>query len=668
MNGLNRATVEQRLFELARKHVPPEFFASRPTAGPPQPDLLPTCGHGAGGGRPVFWTEFLCEPRDKLLQTALMHAEEAMVEWEYLCNETNILDRLCKSVEFYRNPEVGQTPACFWECAADQLQRRSPAHAKVTAAEVKCRCLRWMREEGEGHAMGPDCSLPLPPGAPVPEVDDGVDRGTRCTLGEYVAAARGLAWREYVDRLERPETWADVLCLFALSEEFSCTVVVCSKTFPYPDFCCRFGGGEGPQLLLAHWKGVQFRSVLPRDEWDQLYERMKREKGLERLDHRLYAGLLRYQDRAEEAIAHCKLEVERDARSLVGHHTWSIVLSDNFRAEEAMQHYLAQLEIAPDHPHSYNGVGTTLHDMRRYEDAIFFYKAQLFFNPRNKYSHLNLSLAHARLKQFEEAEREHLLQLALHPTDRNTCDYYLELLNDMKKSEQGVAFFRALVAKEPWRNDWRSHLARAHMCCKEYDRAALELREVLRRNPDDCRALAAMAELLERNGFYARAAALLRRVLAIFPRHPRCRSFLGDCEVKVQCFAFLSFVCFLLTCFRRETLTLRASCWRSRFPSSPTTRRRTAAWRSCWRKRATRTTRLPCTKRRAKWTRPTLRRCSTSGCAIWIWKTLRKRAPTFSGTWPRIQMIPCRCWRLPTRTTHRAKWKCRFAGIGRCWR
>ena len=76
-------------------------------------------------------------------------------------------------------------------------------------------------------------------------------------------------------------------------------------------------------------------------------------------------------------------------------------------------------------------VRQTLHDLRRYEDAIFFYQAQLFFNPQNKYSHLNLSLALARLKRFDEAEHEHLAQLALHPTDRNTGDYYLELLNDM---------------------------------------------------------------------------------------------------------------------------------------------------------------------------------------------------------------------------------------------
>jgi tetratricopeptide (TPR) repeat protein len=173
--------------------------------------------------------------------------------------------------------------------------------------------------------------------------------------------------------------------------------------------------------------------MLGRDEWEINYQKMIREKGLDRLNHQLYAGLLRYQDRTDEAILHCQIEVQRNPRSLVGHHTWAIVLSDKFRAEEAMQHYLAQLEISPNHPHSYNGVGTTLHDLRRHEDAIFFYQAQLFFNPRNKYSHLNLSLALGRLKRYPEAEHEHRAQLALHPTDRNTCDYYLELLNDMNQ-------------------------------------------------------------------------------------------------------------------------------------------------------------------------------------------------------------------------------------------
>lgn len=126
---------------------------------------------------------------------------------------------------------------------------------------------------------------------------------------------------------------------------------------------------------------------------------LKQERGLAALNHRLYAGLLRYQDRTEgsvaarmagmpryslvhsvflaDAILHCQIETRTNPTSLVGHHTWGIVLSDNFRAEEAMQHYLSQLRISPDHPHSYNGVGTTLHDLRRYEDAIFFYKVQV---------------------------------------------------------------------------------------------------------------------------------------------------------------------------------------------------------------------------------------------------------------------------------------------------
>jgi hypothetical protein len=162
--------------------------------------------------------------------------------------------------------------------------------------------------------------------------DATVDLGTRCTLEEYVVAG-GLTWNDFVDRMAKPETWGDVLCLFAVPQVFNCSVVVCSKTFPFADFCCRFGD-DGPELILAHWKEVQFRSVLQRDEWDVLYQQKKREKGLAGLDHRLYSGLLRYQDRTEEAILHCQLEVQRDAKSLVGHHTWAIVLSDKFRADE----------------------------------------------------------------------------------------------------------------------------------------------------------------------------------------------------------------------------------------------------------------------------------------------------------------------------------------------
>ncbi len=217
----------------------------------------------------------------------------------------------------------------------------------------------------------------------------------------------------------------------------------------------------------------------------------------------------------------------------MGHHTWAIVLSDNFRSEEAMQHYLCQLQISPEHPHSYNGIGTTLHDMRRYEDAIFYYKMQLLFNPMNKYSHLNMSLAYARLKQYDKAEREHRIQLLLHPTDRNTCDYFLELLAEMRKPEMGVEFFKGLVAKQPWRVDWRVNLARAYTIVKDFGNAAAELQQVLRVNRCDSRALIGLAELFERNGYYLRASKLLRRLVEIFPRHGRVRSFLGDCEIKL---------------------------------------------------------------------------------------------------------------------------------------
>lgn len=98
----------------------------------------------------------------------------------------------------------------------------------------------------------------------------------------------------------------------------------------------------------------------------------------------------------------------------------------------------------------------------------------------------------------------------------------------------GVAFFRDWVEREPWRIDWRVNLARALVIAKEYSQAAEQLQCVLRMNRNDSRALVGLAELFERNGYYQRAARLLERLVAIFPRHGRARSFLGDCYI-VSC-------------------------------------------------------------------------------------------------------------------------------------
>lgn len=500
-------------------------------------DIRPTCGRGGLGGG--YWRDFHCEPRDKLLQSVevdqgldLVGTDTLVEEYEYLCNETNILDRLFKAYDFYRNPEVGQSRRdCLWEVCADQLNRATKG-SSFTVDEVRNKCLNWLRAN-QHFPMGPDCSLPTTATTSMGnDDDDESDRGIRCTLGEYVKARWGLEWSAWVDLKERDS--CDVLCLWAVAECFSCIIYVCSKTFPYPDFFCKFGQA-GPSLLVAHWQKKRhfFRSLIPKAQWEELYARVKQERGIAKMNHRLYAGLLRYQDRAEDAVEHCKMEIQNCPDSLVGHHTWAIVLSDNFKSEEAMQHYLAQLLINPGHPHSYNGVGTTLHDMRRYEEAIFFYKMQLIFNPMNKYSHLNMSLAYARLKKYTEAEREHRIQLVLHPTDRNTCDYFLELLNEMKKPQIGVDFFSALVKKEPWRNDWRVNLARAYVCVKEFGKAAEQLEMVLKTNRDDSRALIGLAELFERNGYYQRSLKLLQRLVEIFPSHARVRSFLGDVQIKL---------------------------------------------------------------------------------------------------------------------------------------
>lgn len=92
---LGRAALEEKLFALARAHVPAEFFSSKTEEMARVPDMVPVCGQNPTGGRLQYWMDFLLEPADKLLQTCrATEAMEARIEYEYLSNETNILDRL----------------------------------------------------------------------------------------------------------------------------------------------------------------------------------------------------------------------------------------------------------------------------------------------------------------------------------------------------------------------------------------------------------------------------------------------------------------------------------------------------------------------------------------------------------------------------------------------
>jgi hypothetical protein len=93
-------------------------------------------------------------------------------------------------------------------------------------------------------------------------------------------------------------------------------VALCAKIFPYPDFFCHFGPSP-VCAVVALFQGFQFRSLLARRDWEALYQ-SRLESGIENLSHQLYAGLLRYQEKTEEAIHHCQLEIAANPQSLIG--------------------------------------------------------------------------------------------------------------------------------------------------------------------------------------------------------------------------------------------------------------------------------------------------------------------------------------------------------------
>jgi hypothetical protein len=98
---------------------------------------------------------------------------------------------------------------------------------------VKRACIDWLRQHGD-FAMGPDCSLPVIEGTVF--ADALSDQGKRCSLREYARAVwPNSSWEDFVARMERPGVYADPLCLFAVAEVYGCSVVVCSKTFPFAE-------------------------------------------------------------------------------------------------------------------------------------------------------------------------------------------------------------------------------------------------------------------------------------------------------------------------------------------------------------------------------------------------------------------------------------------------
>lgn len=103
VSSLNRTAVERRLREVAVRAAGARLDEAVKPPGDPalfeSVDVIPTCGRTPRPAR--YWRDFLCEPVDKLLQTAVVapgagRDVEAPVDYEYLCNETNVLDRLFK--------------------------------------------------------------------------------------------------------------------------------------------------------------------------------------------------------------------------------------------------------------------------------------------------------------------------------------------------------------------------------------------------------------------------------------------------------------------------------------------------------------------------------------------------------------------------------------------
>lgn len=163
ISKLNVRQLEAQLRDVTLKHLGfdgncTEFVVKRMESYPSVEDLEqgdfqeihPRCGR-SGHEDGFFWNQFYLEPLDKFLLSLekfeASHGQDVRVpEWDYLCNETNILDRAFRAYDFYRNASLVPDRNCLFQALSDQLSGAFRVRVKANLSVV---LLSWLGRYGD---------------------------------------------------------------------------------------------------------------------------------------------------------------------------------------------------------------------------------------------------------------------------------------------------------------------------------------------------------------------------------------------------------------------------------------------------------------------------------------------------------------------------------------
>ena len=119
-----------------------------------------------------------------------------------------------------------------------------------------------------------------------------------------------------------------------------------------------------------------------------------------------WAGVLRSQGRAAEAVSQCRRALELKPKLVAAHCNLGNALRDLGQTEAAITAYRRALELNPELTEAHNNLGNAQLDLGHVEDALRSYQQAIALQPRDADAHNNAGNALRLPRAFERGHRE----------------------------------------------------------------------------------------------------------------------------------------------------------------------------------------------------------------------------------------------------------------------
>jgi len=178
------------------------------------------------------------------------------------------------------------------------------------------------------------------------------------------------------------------------------------------------------------------------------------------------------------------------------HTNLGVALAERGRAAEAITHFRRAVELDPDHVRAYNNLGCLLAEEGRLAEAQAQFQSAIRLRPGDAEAHFNLGNVLSQQRRFPEAAAEYRRAVESRGHYARAYHGLGNALLALGEREEALENQKRAVALDPGLLPARAALGLGLIQSGEYDAARAHLEIVIRAQPDELRALGALAWIL----------------------------------------------------------------------------------------------------------------------------------------------------------------------------